>query len=613
MQGLLRVILVLVLCSSAGWANAQTIIGGVIVSDTTLVADTYHLTSDLTVNAGVTLTLEPGVIIKSSPGLDILIDGHLQAVGTQADPIHFTEVRDASVGLPIAPGDPAPGAWIGIEVRNGGSADLERVRIRYTGSSFSQIGAVRKTGSGSLTLTDSEITLAARSGLVVTNLSGTVSVSDSQISQISQVGVLVEFGSGTVTLTDNQISGSAPGLRFSSFAGTLSMTGNQVTGSNEAGMFIEGLPILGGITGNTLTGNVQSFGPIRMTPNASGTVIDASNTLDGPLRIEGGNFAAGLTTWVNPFTYRLTGSHNVPAEGTLSLPPGTVVKADFGSTQLIIEGLLEAVGTPVAPVVFTEIRDDSAGGSSGFAGDPAPGSWIGIDVRNGGSAVLEQTRIRYAGASPSQTAALRKLGSGDLMLIGSELTLGSRDGVLIDGASDNLLLQANRIEEQGGQGMIIRNATGSVQLQSNRIMNNGGNGLLIDNASPLIERSRFIGNGAAGVRVSGELASPVLDTNLISGNVVGIDSYSGANPLIGGSEGTGNDVVDNTQFGVRNNDSGLTLNARFNWWGHPSGPLDPIDNPDGLGNAVSEWVDYGDFLDRSAFDEVLSDRFQAEP
>jgi len=40
------------------------------------------------------------------------------------------------------------------------------------------------------------------------------------------------------------------------------------------------------------------------------------------------------------------------------------------------------------------------------------------------------------------------------------------------------------------------------------------------------------------------------------------------------------------------------VNALNNWWGHPSGPFHPTLNPDGMGNAVSDNVDFDPWLDR---------------
>ncbi|MEE4329618.1 MAG: right-handed parallel beta-helix repeat-containing protein [Wenzhouxiangella sp.] len=603
---------VLLLILSISPASAQTVIGGVIVSDTNLPADTYHLTSDLTVSAGVTLTLSPGVVIKSNQGRRIVIDGTLLAVGTSVDAVVFTEARDDSVGIPVTPGIPSPGYWNGIEVRDGGNAVLEQVRIRYTGNSSLISWALRKSGSGSLTLRDSTLSLGSREGLRISTGSPIVVVENTLINDFGQQGVEVDGSSADLTLTDNQITGNGIGVQFGDFSGTLSMTGNQVTGNNASGLFIFGLPISSGISGNTFTGNDPGNGPIRLTTSASASIIDASNTLDGPLRIDGGALAAGVTSWVNPYTYRITGAVTVPAGSTLDLPPGTVVKADPGSPRLIVDGDLNAVGTIAEPIVLTETRDDSAGGDSGFAGDPAPGAWQGVEVRDGGNAVLEQVRIRYTGNSSLISWALRKSGSGDLLLGNSVITLGARDGVVVDGATGTISLQTNQIIGMR-TGVTLVNVPNPPSLTNNRIMNNGFRGVLIENASPTITGGRIAGNGEAGVWVSGADSAPEIAGVWISGNAIGVDSHSGADPLIGGSADKGNDLVGNTQFGVRNNDDSLTLNARFNWWGDASGPLDPLANPDGLGDPVSEWVDYGDFLDRSAVDNLFADRFQNQP
>ena len=105
----------------------------------------------------------------------------------------------------------------------------------------------------------------------------------------------------------------------------------------------------------------------------------------------------------------------------------------------------------------------------------------------------------------------------------------------------------------------------------------------------MITRSKY------GVYCDG--ASPVIRGCLITGNEVGIYCRNGALPLIGGSAEFQNDIFDNSGYGVRNLDPGVTVNARFNYWGDPSGPHDPSDgpplhNPDGEGDEVSDYVDY---------------------
>ena len=57
-----------------------------------------------------------------------------------------------------------------------------------------------------------------------------------------------------------------------------------------------------------------------------------------------------------------------------------------------------------------------------------------------------------------------------------------------------------------------------------------------------------------------------------------------------------NKIVGNTDFGVVN-DGGGTVDARYNWWGHASGPYHPIANPGGTGNAVSNNVNFVPWLE----------------
>lgn len=75
---------------------------GIISSNTTWTNDNiYQLNQKVVVDAGVTLTIEPGTIIKGSPGtgslasaLIVARDGMINAVGTASQPIIFTSTQD---------------------------------------------------------------------------------------------------------------------------------------------------------------------------------------------------------------------------------------------------------------------------------------------------------------------------------------------------------------------------------------------------------------------------------------------------------------------------------------------------------------------------------------
>jgi len=58
-----------------------------------------------------------------------------------------------------------------------------------------------------------------------------------------------------------------------------------------------------------------------------------------------------------------------------------------------------------------------------------------------------------------------------------------------------------------------------------------------------------------------------------------------------------NNIVDNGDiatgsYGVFNNNPDETLDARWNWWGHSSGPYNGGTNPDGEGDPVGSYIDY---------------------
>ena len=66
--------------------------------------------------------------------------------------------------------------------------------------------------------------------------------------------------------------------------------------------------------------------------------------------------------------------------------------------------------------------------------------------------------------------------------------------------------------------------------------------------------------------------------------MAGLKMSWGDSPLV-----RNNEIYSNTTYGVLNTE-GSTLDARYTWWGDPSGPYHPTQNPDGKGNAVG----YGD-------------------
>jgi len=146
-----------------------------------------------------------------------------------------------------------------------------------------------------------------------------------------------------------------------------------------------------------------------------------------------------------------------------------------------------------------------------------------------------------------------------------------------DTSDDARSVMSNCIIEFGGA-----NAEGSLtffsaspQIMNCAIGNSVSDGIHCNNSSPRITGCRIMSNARDGVRTA-----------------------SRANPTINNSA-----IFGNAQFGVRNFDTSRFINAEMNFWGDASGPLDDSNvdgrglmNPMGLGDRVSEHVDWQPFL-----------------
>ncbi|MBN1651792.1 MAG: hypothetical protein JW857_10715, partial [Bacteroidales bacterium] len=124
-----------------GSLQAQTTVpGGTLTSNTTwsITGSPYLIQGDVTVPVNLTLTIQPGVIIKFADyWTGINVSGSLQAIGTINDSIVFTSIKDDAHGGD-SNGDgtstsPGSDQWSAIQYLAGSSGSLKYCFIGYAG------------------------------------------------------------------------------------------------------------------------------------------------------------------------------------------------------------------------------------------------------------------------------------------------------------------------------------------------------------------------------------------------------------------------------------------------------------------------------------------------
>ncbi|WP_299116107.1 multidrug transporter [uncultured Winogradskyella sp.] len=188
------------------------IIGGTLTEDLTLITGTeYDLTSALIVPEGITLTIEPGVVIRATTGSDVYVaiqqGGVIMAEGTSSNPIVFTS-NSAT---------PNPGDWGGLIVL--GRAPINSV-VGGDATSTSEIGGLPY--GGSIANDNSGIIRYVR-----IEYSGGAADAASENNGFSFYGV----GSGTTIDFIQAFEGADDGVEF--FGGTVNASHISVVGAQD--------------------------------------------------------------------------------------------------------------------------------------------------------------------------------------------------------------------------------------------------------------------------------------------------------------------------------------------------------------------------------------------
>lgn len=418
--------------------------GTTLLSDKTLTQENspYLVVRDgFTVNAGVTLTLEEGTVIKivSPNNPQIIINGTLKTNGVSGNPVVITAFTDDSYGGDMnndaTSTTPTSGSWKNITINGSSSgSSLTNTIIRYGGMWFEgmSIRTMVFVDTADVNFQNVTIEHSKKHGLYITNSNSTIanSIFRNNNTDYDAIGLLIGAGATSVT--------------------------NSIFENNNKGLSLSNAPLFYA-TGNTFTDNNDEA---IISTNSIGTFQSNSGSGNGinAIVISGYLTESNSTTTLlsNQLSYLVQGDVSVLASSTLAFGGGVVVKvydnnirSSIGKIIVKSGGKLFYDGINSNNLIFTSIHDDSVGGVvDSVTTSPSAGDWYGIEVENGGMVDMSGFTLSYAGAKTSVSGNDK----GGIKFAG-----GSSTSTIANALFDNNYQYGIRLE--GGTNLIVNNTT----------------------------------------------------------------------------------------------------------------------------------------------------------
>ncbi len=469
-------------------APTSTEVGGLITTNTTwgLSGSPYILTQPVTVAAWITLTIEPGVIVKGRDGTGLFIKGELDAIGTESQPITFTSDTDTD-----------PGQWAGLRFYGGDAGDrgygtLDHVIIRYGGQELDTIKANLSVrwGQATVTVRNSEIYSVATDANGIYAYPRQLIISNTVISGGGLYGLYAPQGSTEgITLTHSTVQGFTQGGVFGT-GGTFGLEYTNIY-SNGGYAFSTQDRLLHGLgVGNAFVGN--EFNRILIEGTTSYLENDATlYDYDG---LDGYELKAGGGVQHPPVT--------VGDGATLTIEPGVTVMGREG-TGMWVKGALSAIGISTKPITFTAVTNT------------VPGGWVGLRFY-GGEGALEYASVWYGGDwLDSVSANIGARGNSRVTISNTQVYSASGQGVYATGSV--LTFTQATIAYNTVRG-VDANTGSTVMAQQSDFAHNGDAGVAVDvNSYLTVRECNFDDNGYYPLMAPANSIHNLSD-NVLSGN-----------------------------------------------------------------------------------------------
>jgi hypothetical protein len=525
-----------------------TDVSGHITQDTTwdLAGSPYIVTGDVTVDAGFTLTIDPGVQVRFNGLYMLTVLGTLAAEGEAGQPVVFTSNL----------GTPAPGDWGVIDFRSSSAYNrLRHVTLEYGGNTS-------RPGAGCV----AGLVCASTTSLLI----------DSVLFQHSATRGLVLVQSSAEIINSTFTSNPYEAIRL-----------------HNCDLAVgECHPI---ILGNLFTYNLYPVLQISPQNPVLGNNSASGNQVNGYVFYIMCNVGGHNTFYADDLPYVIpaagaaceAGIYNRPT--TIEIQPGTVFKL-ANTLQFNYNTVITATGTTDQPIIFTSLKDDSVGGNDNITSDTnndgsatTPSALDWGSIRHWGTEVrglYEHVLFRYGGEYGAWGPLLASAGGANVTVRQSEFSY-SRVGATIENNSHLSFLQ-NNVHDMSVFGIYDNSSTGSVLIEGNRFTDITGDGVNFERSQAVI-RDNFFQGTINGVRV--KCTSTILPCS----------------PVVSPN----NRFVGDGQTGMyMNHPDSVCVQAFNNWWGDVNGPSDASAASDacgletniGLGAPVTNGVNYSPWI-----------------
>lgn len=233
------------------------------------------------------------------------------------------------------------------------------------------------------------------------------------------------------------------------------------------------------------------------------------------------------------------------------------------------------------------------GGSHVTVDGAGASSWItGLEVAQGAGVVefvgMILQNFQGAGIELSSDGISLLLEGVDISDCGTGLRISQASGTRVDLGEGEI--------RTCGFGVVIDEGSGN-EIRNGIIQGNDRDGIRVEGDDNLIETLQVLNNGENGIALTAGSGNRVTNC-IVTGNNVSLTGFGGIAVFNGCASANWNVIEGNWCVGVYAEEAlaGSPVNAKYNWWGHASGPYEGGTNPAGEGNGVSENVVYRPWL-----------------